>query len=793
MAVAKSLYVIANINASPTPIHTYDIQGAPNHVVFQAEQTIPYRGGGGVGIAIDSDSAKLFVTYEFSNIIQLLDATTFADLGTTTAPGASNLSGIVVDQGKNRVYTVDRTTNNLYVYDWDASTNTLTLATGGAGPGGSFVLAGVLYAYGIAFDEINDRLYVADQASNTVRYFETTNFTESGNIMLTTHKPISIAVDQVRNFLYTGAAFNGDVNLVKYDLNTDTETSVDINVVFESSYEGVIGVAVDENNGNVYASTGFSHDGLLVFDSSLNNLKLLSRADIVSFDTSWGDPTGLAIPRDDISFNPLNFTDTVNLLEVATGSDLTYDLCYDNATNSLPVNNVSITNTVPEGTSFVSASNGGTETAGTVTWNIGTLVAGATQACVQMVVNVSAPADSTITNIATIDSDDTPPTTRTVVTNVIIFPELGLSKVAGASLIPSGEDLTYDLCYDNTENEFVANNVIIIDTLPSGTSFISATDGGIETSGVVSWDIGTLAAGAEPACVQIVVNVNASPESTITNTATINSDETIQTTATAVTDVGAPIIIELAYNFKGKGGGSATGPLELFLLMIASGILLMKRKRKVIAQQASTIGFAIVMVSLFVGTPMVYANTYVGASGGVTNANYNSHDLVKALPSYSLNDVSVDDTDKGWKVFAGYAFSANLAIEIAYVDLGEVRSEFSATIAPSDLPNLLADAAAVHPSMVSGLTVAGIGSIDVSQSIAIFGKIGVFDWDAEGKVKEISSGQFSKLDERGTDFMFGLGMKFQIDPQWDVRAEWEKYNADRNDINFYSIGVQYSF
>jgi hypothetical protein len=55
---AKSLYVIADINASPTPIRTYDIQGAPTHVVFQAAQGVPAFAGGAVGLAIDTDAKK---------------------------------------------------------------------------------------------------------------------------------------------------------------------------------------------------------------------------------------------------------------------------------------------------------------------------------------------------------------------------------------------------------------------------------------------------------------------------------------------------------------------------------------------------------------------------------------------------------------------------------------------------------------------------------------------------------------------------------------------------------------
>ena len=113
-AGAKSVYVIANINTSPTPINAYNIN-PDGTLTYQATQTVPYHGWGGVGIAVYEDPneppvypSTLFVTYEQSNRIQLVDATTFADLGYTSAPGASNLAGIVFDYGKNLVYTVDR-------------------------------------------------------------------------------------------------------------------------------------------------------------------------------------------------------------------------------------------------------------------------------------------------------------------------------------------------------------------------------------------------------------------------------------------------------------------------------------------------------------------------------------------------------------------------------------------------------------------------------------------------------------------------------------------------------------
>lgn len=413
---AKSLYIIANINASPTPIGTYDIQGAPNHLVFQATQGVPAFAGGAVGLALDSASKKLFVTYEVSNTIQLLNAQNFANLGTTTAPGASNLAGIVVDQGKSKVYTIDRETNRLYVYSWAPSTNTLTL------DGGTFkLLGGVAKANGIALDESRGRLYIGDRDTTTVRYFDTTSWAPAGSVVLTSCNQTvqGIAVDSARNTLFTGNAygpFGSRGRLCKFDLNTNVESFYTLPggpVNLSSSGDNIVGLAVDEDTGNVYASTGNQGTGgtdtLIVFDPNLVVLK----NDIGDI----GNPTGIAIAE--TSFNPLNLSKAAAPEPVASGANLSYTLCYDNLSNPLPAANVVLVDELPADTSFLSSSGGGVHAAGRVTWALGMLAAGAPQACQSMVVQVNAPAGSVLLNRATIDSDDTPPTSRTARSNVI--------------------------------------------------------------------------------------------------------------------------------------------------------------------------------------------------------------------------------------------------------------------------------------------------------------------------------------------------------------------------------------
>jgi DNA-binding beta-propeller fold protein YncE len=395
---AKSVYAIADINSSPTPIVAYDIQG--NLIVYQNTYSVPYDGWGAVGLGIDSDNEILFVTYEQSDTIQLLDAKTFADLGTTTAPGASNLAGILLDHDEGLLYTVDRYTDNLYVYSWDASTYTLTLQ-----PGFPIDLPNAVGLYGIALDEVNDLLYAADGDGNKVQYFDTTSWTEQGSFTVI-HNPIGIAIDVSSQFVYTVAGFKYSDYLSKYDLGLATET-------FQDMGHGGMGVAVDPATGLVYVTGGYSGDDLSVWDTS--------SIPFVQTDTSGyiGDATGVCVPGKDVSYNPLNLSKNDGLSEedcVNPEDHVTYEICFDNELNPCDVHNVNINDTLPAEVDFIDASDSGIYDSGThtVTWDVGTLVSGQAEQCYTLEVEVKTGtlSGTTVTNYVTIKSDETPPTTQ---------------------------------------------------------------------------------------------------------------------------------------------------------------------------------------------------------------------------------------------------------------------------------------------------------------------------------------------------------------------------------------------
>ena len=88
-----------------------------------------------------------------------------------------------------------------------------------------------------------------------------------------------------------------------------------------------------------------------------------------------------------------------------------------------------------------------------------------------------------------------------------LAPGLTISK-SGPPTTSTGAQITYTITYGNT-GSVAANNVVIKDPVPAGTTFVSATNGGTNNAGVVTWNIGTVNAGVTGQTVQFTVTVTA--------------------------------------------------------------------------------------------------------------------------------------------------------------------------------------------------------------------------------------------------------------------------------------------
>src|SRR5439155_407751 len=177
--------------------------------------------------------------------------------------------------------------------------------------------------------------------------------------------------------------------------------------------------------------------------------------------------------------------------------------------------------------------NGGTLAAGVVTWNIGPLAIGVSRS-VQLVVAVASPLakgrESSEGGKSVESKESATNNGKAITTTGSYGPEMEKTKTDAPDPVNAGSDITYTISYSNTGN-VNATGVVIADTVPANTGFVCATGGGTLAAGVVTWNIGALAAGASTS-VQLVVAV-ASPlanGTVITNgTYSIDSNETAAT------------------------------------------------------------------------------------------------------------------------------------------------------------------------------------------------------------------------------------------------------------------------
>jgi uncharacterized repeat protein (TIGR01451 family) len=109
------------------------------------------------------------------------------------------------------------------------------------------------------------------------------------------------------------------------------------------------------------------------------------------------------------------------------------------------------------------------------------------------------------------------PVTMTVVAET----DLAITKLDNPDPARVGEPITYTITASNL-GPGDATGVTVVDTLPAGVTFVSASAGCTELDGVVTCVVGALAMGDDA---QITIVVTADVEGPITNTATVSGAE----------------------------------------------------------------------------------------------------------------------------------------------------------------------------------------------------------------------------------------------------------------------------
>jgi OOP family OmpA-OmpF porin len=190
------------------------------------------------------------------------------------------------------------------------------------------------------------------------------------------------------------------------------------------------------------------------------------------------------------------------------------------------------------------------------------------------------------------------------------------------------------------------------------------------------------------------------------------------------------------------------------------------------------------------------AGWYGGLSVGQTRARIDDPRIVSGLlgQGFTTTSINDDNRDTGYKVFAGYQFNKNFALEGGYFDLGKFGFT-AATTSASLLPGTLNG-----NIKLSGVNLDAVGTAPINERFSVIGRLGINY--AEAKDSFSGTGAVSVADpspkKHDTNYKLGVGVQYAFSPLWALRAEAERYRVNdavgnKGDIDLWSLGLTYRF
>jgi len=165
---------------------------------------------------------------------------------------------------------------------------------------------------------------------------------------------------------------------------------------------------------------------------------------------------------------------------------------------------------------------------------------------------------------------------------------------------------------------------------------------------------------------------------------------------------------------------------------------------------------------------------YIGGAGGVTRSNADCS-----------GTVSCDNSDTGWKAYAGYHINPLWSVEVLGYDMGGT----SGVVA---LPGI----GLLNASLkTTGFGLATVINAPIGSVVDVLGRIGI----GSNKLKvDASTGSLSGSDsETSTQFLWGVGLAFKLSPNVALRTEIDgtsaSYFGERFDSTLWSVGVSLRF
>lgn len=179
--------------------------------------------------------------------------------------------------------------------------------------------------------------------------------------------------------------------------------------------------------------------------------------------------------------------------------------------------------------------------------------------------------------------------------------------------------------------------------------------------------------------------------------------------------------------------------------------------------------------------------TYGGVSAGQSRTDMDAAGLTAGLlPGVAAASSSTDNKDTAFKVFGGYQFNRNIALEGGYFYLG--KNSFNAATIPA---GTLAGS-----NKVQGVNLDLVATLPLSERFSALARVGVQQaWSKSSySGTGAAAGVAGSSKRNDTNAKYGLGVQYEISPAMLLRGEVERYRiknavGQRNDVDVVSVSL----
>ena len=186
---------------------------------------------------------------------------------------------------------------------------------------------------------------------------------------------------------------------------------------------------------------------------------------------------------------------------------------------------------------------------------------------------------------------------------------------------------------------------------------------------------------------------------------------------------------------------------------------------------------------------------YVSVERGRASGSSGADDIEDQFSDagITLESITVDKTRMMSAIGLGYFVHPQWAIELGYVDLGDVAVNFSTTVETANLQNFYNQAETIHPLSGKGYNFIIQHTGPLSDQLDYIVRAGLFRW--KGHFTTRNDIQVGNDKQRGIDPLWSFGASMKVwkgmNATVDARVLISQYNLDDEEVRGVSLGLVY--